>query len=121
MRINLRQTKPMKRDLVYTTDDWRSRPFDATRIYAPATDENRRSTAPVEKVGLAGARWMVTEESQMPRDFGTAASPAWWFRPAQQRWKTWTRRDAYWPILAGNIRHAKLQRTNHAIDPRHRK
>ena len=37
----------MKRDLVYTTDDWRSRPFDATRIYAPATDENRRSTAPV--------------------------------------------------------------------------
>src|SRR5207244_4797342 len=53
MRINLRQTKPMKRDLVYTTDDWRLRPFDPTRVFAPSPHQNRQFAPPVEKVGLA--------------------------------------------------------------------
>src|SRR4029077_7345655 len=52
MRINLRQTKPMKRYLVYTTDDLRMRPIDPTRFYTPAALQNRRFVAPVEKVGL---------------------------------------------------------------------
>src|SRR2546423_106411 len=42
----------MKRDLVYTTDDLPPPPFDPTRVYAPATHENHRSVASVEKVGL---------------------------------------------------------------------
>jgi hypothetical protein len=42
----------MKRYLVYTTDDLRSCPIDPIRFYIPATPENRRSTARVEKVGL---------------------------------------------------------------------
>src|SRR5712691_8793692 len=53
MRINLRQTKPMKRYLVYTTDDLRAGPFDATHYFVPTPHENRYLTAPVEKVGLA--------------------------------------------------------------------
>src|SRR5439155_25496746 len=52
MRINLRQTKPMKRDLVYTTDDWRLRPFDPTRVFASSPHQNRQFAPPVEKVGL---------------------------------------------------------------------
>jgi hypothetical protein len=52
MRINLRQTKPMKRYLVYTTDDLRMSPIDPTRFYTPAALQNRRFVAPVEKVGL---------------------------------------------------------------------
>src|SRR5438552_4024164 len=52
MRINLRKTKPMKRDLVYTTDDWRLRPFDPTRVFAPSPHQNRQFAPPVEKVGL---------------------------------------------------------------------
>src|SRR5712691_1035747 len=53
MRINLTQTKSMKRYLVYTTDDLRLRPFDPTRFFAPPPHENRQNTRPVEKVGLA--------------------------------------------------------------------
>src|SRR5271155_5119273 len=52
MRINLAQTKSMKRYLVYTTDDSRTRPFDPTRFLASATPQNRRFRPPVEKVGL---------------------------------------------------------------------
>src|SRR5206468_1781890 len=52
MPINLRQTKPMKRDLVYTTDDWRLRPFDPTRVFASSPHQNRQFAPPVEKVGL---------------------------------------------------------------------
>src|SRR5204862_5068964 len=52
MRINLRQTKPMKRDLVYTTDDGRLRAFDPTRVFAPSPHQNRQFAPPVEKVGL---------------------------------------------------------------------
>jgi hypothetical protein len=36
MRINLRDTKPMKRDLVYTTGELPTRPFDATRFLTPS-------------------------------------------------------------------------------------
>src|ERR1700730_12048374 len=53
MRINLAQTKSMKRYLVYTTDDSRTRPFDPTRFLASATPQNRRFRPPVEKVRLA--------------------------------------------------------------------
>src|SRR5271155_2092556 len=53
MRINLAQTKSMKRYLVYTTDDSRTRPFDPTRFLASATPQNHRFRPPVEKVGLA--------------------------------------------------------------------
>src|SRR5260221_3756501 len=53
MRINLTQTKSMKRYLVYTTDDLRLRPFDPTRFFAPPPNENRLNSRPVEKVGLA--------------------------------------------------------------------
>src|SRR5882757_8337918 len=52
MRINLTQTKSMKRYLVYTTDDLRLRPFDPTRFFAPPPNENRLNSRPVEKVGL---------------------------------------------------------------------
>src|SRR5437588_13039652 len=52
MRINLRKTKPMKRDLAYTTDDWRLRPFDPTRVFAPSPHQNRQFAPPVEQVGL---------------------------------------------------------------------
>src|SRR4249919_2004321 len=55
MRINLAQTKSMKRYLVYTTDDSRTRPFDPTRFLASATPQNRRFRPPVEKV-RRGAR-----------------------------------------------------------------
>jgi hypothetical protein len=53
MRINLRQTTSMKRHLVYTTDDLRAPPFDATHYFASTPHENCYLTAPVEKVGLA--------------------------------------------------------------------
>src|SRR6266508_4113573 len=53
MRINLRQTTSMKRHLVYTTDDLRARPFDATHYFASTPHENCYLTAPVEKVGLS--------------------------------------------------------------------
>src|SRR6516165_1236542 len=52
MRINLAQTKSMKRYLVYTTDDSRTRPFDPTRFLASAIPQNRRFRPPVEKVRL---------------------------------------------------------------------
>src|SRR5712691_3014059 len=60
MRINLRQTKPMKRYLVYTTDDLRAGPFDATHYFVPTPHENRYLTAPVEKVGLGLNRLLVS-------------------------------------------------------------
>ena len=41
-----------KRYLVYTTADLRSRAVDPTRVFAPALPENRRSSAPIGKVGL---------------------------------------------------------------------
>jgi hypothetical protein len=44
-----------KRYLVYTTADLRSRVVDSTRVFAPAPPKNRRSSAPIGKVGLA--RW----------------------------------------------------------------
>jgi hypothetical protein len=53
MRINLTQTKLMKRHLVYTTDDSTTRSIDPTRFFAPATLENCRFGPPVEKDGLA--------------------------------------------------------------------
>jgi hypothetical protein len=46
------QTKSMKRYLVYTTADSRTRPFDPTRLFAAAAPQNRRFGAQVEKVGL---------------------------------------------------------------------
>jgi hypothetical protein len=52
MRINLTRTKSMKRYMVYTTDDSRTRPFDSTRFLASATPQNRRFRPPVEKVRL---------------------------------------------------------------------
>jgi DNA-directed RNA polymerase specialized sigma24 family protein len=42
--------------LVYTTDDLRSPPIVSIHFYSHATSENRRSTTPVEKVGLAYRR-----------------------------------------------------------------
>src|SRR5580704_12143718 len=56
MRISLRQTKSLKRYLVYTTDNLRMRPIDPTRFYTPAPHQNRRFADPVEKVGLARTR-----------------------------------------------------------------
>src|SRR6266568_3343019 len=55
MRINLRDTKPMKRDLVYTTGELPTRPFDATRFLTPSPHQNRCRRPRVEKVGLAAA------------------------------------------------------------------
>jgi hypothetical protein len=52
MRINLRKTKPMKRDLVYTTGDLPMSPFDTTHFLTPSPRQNRRRRARVEKVGL---------------------------------------------------------------------
>src|SRR5512132_2006543 len=52
MRINLRDTKPMKRDLVYTTGELPTRPFDATRFLTPSPHQNRCRRPRVEKVGL---------------------------------------------------------------------
>src|SRR5512132_232056 len=56
MRINLRDTKPMKRDLVYTTGELPTRPFDATRFLTPSPHQNRCRRPRVEKVGLIMAR-----------------------------------------------------------------
>ena len=42
----------MKRYLVYTTDDSRTRPIDPTRFLASATPQNRRFRVRVEKDGL---------------------------------------------------------------------
>src|SRR2546430_11927541 len=67
MRINLRKTKPMKRDLVYTTDDWRLRPFDPTRVFAPSPHQNRQFAPPVEKVGLAVRTWVREPMGHRPR------------------------------------------------------
>jgi hypothetical protein len=53
MRINLRKTKPMKRDLVYTTGDLPMSPFDTTHFLTPSPHQNRRRRARVEKVGLS--------------------------------------------------------------------
>src|SRR5436190_24279158 len=55
MRMNLAQTKSMKRYLVYTTADSRTRSFDPTRLLAFATPQNRRFRPPVEKVRLTFA------------------------------------------------------------------
>src|SRR6266436_1898241 len=44
-----------KRYLVYTTDDLRSRAVDPTRVFGPPPPENRRSSAPIGKVGLEQA------------------------------------------------------------------
>src|SRR5262245_54676139 len=52
MRINLRKTKPMKRDLVYTTGDLPMSPFDTIHFLTPSPHQNRRRRARVEKVGL---------------------------------------------------------------------
>src|SRR5208282_834765 len=52
MRTNLRKTKPMKRDLVYTTGELPTRPFAATRFLTPSPHQNRPRRARVEKVGL---------------------------------------------------------------------
>jgi hypothetical protein len=41
-----------KRYLVYTTDDLPSGAVDPTHVFGPAPPENRRSSAPVGKVGL---------------------------------------------------------------------
>src|SRR5712691_1713079 len=55
MRLNLLQTRSMKRYLVYTTDDLRVPPIDPTRFYSSVPFKNPRWAARVEKVGLAGA------------------------------------------------------------------
>jgi hypothetical protein len=55
----------MKRDLVYTTGELPTRPFDATRFLAPSPHQNRRRRARVEKVGLA------------PLQLGNAACRQW--------------------------------------------
>ena len=46
----------MKRYLVYTTDDSRTRPIDPTRFPASAPPQNRRFRVRVEKDGLAVGR-----------------------------------------------------------------
>jgi hypothetical protein len=46
------QRHQWKRYLVYTTDDFRSRPIDSTRFSGPAPPEKCASTQRVEKVGL---------------------------------------------------------------------
>ena len=43
----------MKRDLVYTTGELPTRPFDATRFLTPSPHQNRCRRPRVEKVGLA--------------------------------------------------------------------
>src|SRR5216684_3204200 len=53
MRLNLLQTRSMKRYLVYTTDDLRVPPIDPTRFYSSVPFKNPRWAARVEKVGLA--------------------------------------------------------------------
>src|SRR5438105_12891821 len=73
MRINLRKTKPMKRDLVYTTDDWRLRPFDPTRVFAPSPHQNRQFAPPVEKVGLSCS--VVGALETVKRGFDTFIGP----------------------------------------------
>ena len=50
--IKLRGTKPMKRDLVYTTGELPTRPFDATCYVMPSPHQNRCRRPRVEKVGL---------------------------------------------------------------------
>src|SRR5271156_2335262 len=70
MRINLAQTKSMKRYLVYTTDDSRTRPFDPTRFLASATPQNRRFRPPVGKVRLAAKSPVSGEECRTPRTEG---------------------------------------------------
>jgi hypothetical protein len=42
----------MKRDLVYTTGELPTRPFDATRFLTPSPHQNRCRRPRVEKVGL---------------------------------------------------------------------
>src|SRR4030095_12172835 len=61
MRINLRKTKPMKRDLVYTTGDLPMSPFDTTHFLTPSPHQNRRRRARVEKVGLNAIRHDLAE------------------------------------------------------------
>jgi hypothetical protein len=82
MRINLAQTKSMKRYLVYTTDDSRTRPFDPTRFLASATLQNRRFRPPVEKVRLATFRRKIDVFGSTLNGFGrakTAGLPAVFF------------------------------------------
>jgi transposase len=47
----------MKRDLVYTTGELPTRPFDATRFLTPSPHQNRCRRPRVEKVGLAPTPW----------------------------------------------------------------
>src|SRR5437762_5437382 len=76
MRINLRKTKPMKRDLVYTTDDWRLRPFDPTRVFAPSPHQNRQFAPPVEKVGLTTRDHLAIGPGRGRRGAGGGAEAA---------------------------------------------
>ena len=74
----------MKRYLVYTTDDSRTRPFDPTRFLASATPQNRRFRPPVEKVrltspslGLEANRSTAERRVYSPNTHSTVAFRCW--------------------------------------------
>jgi hypothetical protein len=67
MRINLRDTKPMKRDLVYTTGELPTRPFDATRFLSPSPHQNRCRRPRVEKVGLIASTYLAGTNTRRVR------------------------------------------------------
>ena len=54
----------MKRDLVYTTGELPTRPFDATRFLTPSPHQNRCRRPRVEKVGLVPAYAASIHKSQ---------------------------------------------------------
>src|SRR5438034_238653 len=83
MRINLAQTKLMKRYLVYTTDDSTTRSIDPTRFFASAIPENSRFSPPVEKDGLNNSQdvpaaivsiWTALREDRITPDEANALS-----------------------------------------------
>ena len=66
----------MKRDLVYTTGELPTRPFDATRFLTPSPHQNRCRRPRVEKVGL----------EQHVNGFASADEAQTWINKKSEGW-----------------------------------